>query len=93
MRIGGTADPRIHIRGYDFSQVALNPQRSLSTILWPHPRAWAGLAAIWIFDSGGEFFHARPIAGPGGEIFAAVARSHRGTAATAANAGGIDRPA
>jgi hypothetical protein len=21
----------------------------LSTILWPHPAAWAGLAAIWIF--------------------------------------------
>jgi hypothetical protein len=21
----------------------------LSTILWPHPKAWAGLAAIWIF--------------------------------------------
>jgi hypothetical protein len=25
---------------------ALNSQ--LSTILWPHPQAWAGLAAIWI---------------------------------------------
>ncbi|MGD0206198.1 MAG: hypothetical protein ABSC89_01100 [Verrucomicrobiota bacterium] len=25
---------------------ALNSQ--LSTILWPHPKAWAGLAAIWI---------------------------------------------
>ncbi|MGA2852973.1 MAG: hypothetical protein ABSE90_02410 [Verrucomicrobiota bacterium] len=24
----------------------LNSQ--LSTILWPHPRAWAGLAAVWI---------------------------------------------
>ena len=24
----------------------LNPQ--LSTILWPHPRAWAGLAAVWL---------------------------------------------
>jgi hypothetical protein len=24
----------------------LNPQ--LSTLLWPHPAAWAGLAAIWI---------------------------------------------
>jgi hypothetical protein len=21
----------------------------LSTLLWPHPKAWAGLAAIWIF--------------------------------------------
>ena len=21
----------------------------LSTIFWPHPRAWAGLAAVWIF--------------------------------------------
>jgi len=21
----------------------------LSTMLWPHPKAWAGLAAIWIF--------------------------------------------
>ena len=21
----------------------------LSSILWPHPRAWAGLAAVWIF--------------------------------------------
>jgi len=25
----------------------LNAQ--LSTIFWPHPKAWAGLAAIWIF--------------------------------------------
>ena len=25
----------------------LNSQ--LSTLLWPHPRAWAGLAAVWIF--------------------------------------------
>ncbi len=25
------------------------PQRSwFSTILWPHPKAWAGLAAVWI---------------------------------------------
>jgi hypothetical protein len=24
----------------------LNPQ--LSTLLWPHPAAWAGLAAVWI---------------------------------------------
>jgi hypothetical protein len=21
----------------------------LSTLLWPHPRAWGGLAAVWIF--------------------------------------------
>jgi hypothetical protein len=21
----------------------------LSTLLWPHPKAWAGLAAIWVF--------------------------------------------
>lgn len=21
----------------------------LSTVLWPHPKAWAGLAAVWIF--------------------------------------------
>lgn len=26
---------------------ALNTQ--LSTLLWPHPKAWAGLAAVWIF--------------------------------------------
>jgi len=25
---------------------ALNPQ--LSTLLWPHPKAWAGLAAVWL---------------------------------------------
>ena len=25
----------------------LNTQ--LSTLLWPHPKAWAGLAAVWIF--------------------------------------------
>jgi hypothetical protein len=24
-----------------------NPQ--LSTLFWPHPKAWAGLAAVWIF--------------------------------------------
>ncbi len=23
--------------------------RQLSTVLWPHPKAWASLAAIWIF--------------------------------------------
>jgi hypothetical protein len=21
----------------------------LSTLLWPHPKAWAGLAAVWVF--------------------------------------------
>jgi hypothetical protein len=24
------------------------PPSFLSTILWPHPKAWAGLAAVWI---------------------------------------------
>lgn len=23
--------------------------RQLSALLWPHPKAWAGLAAVWIF--------------------------------------------
>jgi len=23
--------------------------QQLSTLLWPHPKAWAGLAAVWIF--------------------------------------------
>ena len=27
----------------------------LSTIFWPHPVAWAGLAAIWIFILGVDF--------------------------------------
>jgi hypothetical protein len=31
----------------------LNSQ--LSTIFWPHPAAWAGLAAIWIFISAVDF--------------------------------------
>ncbi|HXI72792.1 MAG TPA: hypothetical protein VNN22_20835 [Verrucomicrobiae bacterium] len=31
----------------------LNSQ--LSTIFWPHPTAWAGLAAIWIFISAVNF--------------------------------------
>ena len=31
----------------------LNSQ--LSTVLWPHPKAWAGLAAIWIFISAVNF--------------------------------------
>jgi hypothetical protein len=41
------------IREFTFAATAfrrllstLNAQ--LSTILWPHPRAWAGLAAVWI---------------------------------------------
>jgi hypothetical protein len=28
---------------------------SLSSLLWPHPQAWAGLAAIWIFIFGMNF--------------------------------------
>ena len=31
----------------------LNDQ--LSTILWPHPRAWAGLAAVWVLISAVNF--------------------------------------
>jgi hypothetical protein len=23
--------------------------QKLSTLLWPHPKAWAGLAAVWVF--------------------------------------------
>ena len=32
----------------------LNSQ--LSTLLWPHPRAWAGLAAVWVFIFTLNFF-------------------------------------
>jgi hypothetical protein len=31
----------------------LNAQ--LSTMLWPHPRAWAGLAAVWVLISAVNF--------------------------------------
>ena len=49
----------------------LNAQ--LSTLLWPHPQGLGGSGGGLDFDCGGEFFHARPIAGPGGEIFATFA--------------------
>jgi hypothetical protein len=31
-----------------FSRLLSTLNAQLSTILWPHPRAWAGLAAVWI---------------------------------------------
>jgi len=42
---------------YHSSPVTRHPQPSwpysilysLSSLLWPHPKAWAGLAAVWIF--------------------------------------------
>jgi hypothetical protein len=33
----------------------------LSTIFWPHPKAWAGLAAIWIFIFAVNFFLRDPM--------------------------------
>ncbi len=30
------------------SPIASRPIGFLSSIFWPHPRAWAGLAAVWI---------------------------------------------
>ncbi|MGD0745121.1 MAG: hypothetical protein ABSA45_08190 [Verrucomicrobiota bacterium] len=32
----------------EFTFAATTFRRLLSTILWPHPKAWAGLAAVWI---------------------------------------------
>ena len=76
-------NPRIHIRGYDFSRIAFNDPMATPPGLG---RPGRGLD----FDSGGGFFHARPGAGPGGKIRAAVAASHCGTAAATAAARGID---
>jgi hypothetical protein len=38
----------------------LNSQ--LSALLWPHPRAWAGLAAIWLLVLGLDFAAREPFA-------------------------------
>jgi hypothetical protein len=32
----------------------------LSTILWPHPKAWAGLAAVWLLIAGLNFAAREP---------------------------------
>src|ERR1039458_1497043 len=32
----------------------------LSTLLWPHPKAWAGLAAIWLMILAMNFYTADP---------------------------------
>jgi hypothetical protein len=32
----------------EFTFAATPFGRFLSTLLWPHPRAWAGLAAVWV---------------------------------------------
>jgi hypothetical protein len=49
----------------------------LSTVFWPHPKAWAGLAAIWIFIFVVNFstrdktpFAAEKISPPSPEMFA-----------------------
>lgn len=64
-----------------------------TTLLWPHPKAWAWPGGDLGFDSGGEFFRARQVASCSGELRATVAGSRGGFAAAAADAGGIDRPA
>ena len=69
----------------------LNAQ--LSTLLWPHPRAWAGLAAVWILILAVNFSMRDPSPVMAERFRAAIAGSRGGIAATAANAGGIDRPA
>lgn len=41
-------ESKVEGRGQDSFLLSTLVSR-LSTILWPHPKAWAGLAAIWVF--------------------------------------------
>jgi hypothetical protein len=59
----------------------LNAQ--LSTFLWPHPRAWAGLAAVWILIFAVDFsmrdkspMVAEKISPPSPEIIAELKKEH-----------------
>ena len=44
---------RLRLRQLVEIRTILNAQ--LSTVLWPHPKAWAGLAAVWILILAVEF--------------------------------------
>lgn len=59
----------------------LNAQ--LSTFLWPHPRAWAGLAAVWILIFAVDFsmrdkspIVAEKVSPPSPEIIAELKKEH-----------------
>ena len=64
---------------------------SRKRIFWPHPEGLGRAGGGLDFDFCRGFFDARHNAGHGGKGRAAVAGSHRGIAAAAADAGGIDR--
>jgi hypothetical protein len=47
----------------EFTFAATTFRGLLSTILWPHPRAWAGLAAVWILILAVDFSMRDPAPG------------------------------
>jgi hypothetical protein len=42
------AQPSCHLRSVTRHSWLSTLNHQLSTLLWPHPKAWGGLAAIWI---------------------------------------------
>jgi hypothetical protein len=43
------------------SEGGSTPISQLSTVFWPHPKAWAGLAVVWIFIFAVNFFMRDPL--------------------------------
>ena len=64
----------------------------LSTLLWPHPKAWAGLAAVWVFIFAVNFSMRDKSPGIAEKVCAAVAGNGCGIAAAKTFVRGIDRP-
>ncbi len=62
----------------------------LLAVLWPNPKAWAGLAAIWIVILAVNFSLRDKSSSVCGKIHAALAGSHHGITSTGAFVGGID---
>jgi hypothetical protein len=44
-----TAQPARHLSPFTRHSWLSTLNHQLSTIFWPHPKAWASLAAIWVF--------------------------------------------
>jgi hypothetical protein len=43
------AQPVHHVSRQPHQSFLSTLNQQLATLLWPHPKAWAGLAAVWIF--------------------------------------------
>jgi|SRR5882724_3687246 len=80
-RVSSPSHPESRITHHGFLST-LN--RQLTTLLWPHPKAWAGLVAVWLLVGAAHFYDADGPATvamnappPSQELIMTLQRQHR----------------